>query len=512
MNFPVIKKTAYALVHTPDMLIHNGTTQSNERAKNPNSEYINNLKSNLRSFSEVVGYAPYQTYIGNLTPEDLATSPKPWYSNYNKSADAQGKFGEILAQDLFYALIQISDVFDLVKLEVNFVNNIKEKVEKHELLSRFSDRIRPGLEKSEIQQFLSENAEGLYNDGELVGCVLDAHKSDPNLTSHYMLENLAVKASGVLALLHLIKDLDIEEIGYVIECSEEAIGDQNQRGGGNVAKSIAEVVGLNKATGVDLRGFCAAPTHSLVNAASLVQSGIFKNVVILAGGAIAKLGMNGKDHVKKDMPILEDVLGTFAILVSENDGINPVIRTDSVGTHTVGHGSSPQAVTTALVLDPLAKIGKKIPDIAKFSAEMQIPEMTVPAGAGDVPTQNIKMIGALAVKSGQLERTAMPKFVEEHGYQGFAPTQGHIPSGVPIIGHGRDHILAGNYENLMVIGKGSLFLGRMTNLFDGISVVIEKNPGLKQKKKADFDKEEIRIMIAQAMKQTAELLSTEQEG
>ncbi|MBI9031420.1 ketoacyl-ACP synthase III family protein [bacterium] len=511
MNFPVIKKSAYALVHTPDMLIHNGTTQSNERSNNPNSDYVKNLESSLRSYAEVVGYAPYQTYIGNMTPEDLASSTRPWYSNYNKSADSQGKFGEILSQDLFYALLQISDVFDLVKLEVNFANAIKEKLVKHDLLSKFSDKIKQGLEKAEIENYLSENAEGLYEKGELVGCVLDAHKSDPNLTSHYMLENLAVKASGVLALLHLIKDLDISEIGYVIECSEEAIGDQNQRGGGNVAKSIAEVVGLNNATGVDLRGFCAAPTHSLVNAASLVQSGIFKNVVILAGGAVAKLGMNGKDHVKKDMPILEDVLGTFAVLVSENDGINPIIRTDSVGIHTVGHGSSPQAVTTALVLDPLAKIGKKIPDINKFCAEMQIPEMTVPAGAGDVPTQNIKMIAALAVKSGQLERSAMPKFVEEHGYQGFAPTQGHIPSGVPIIGHGREHILAGNYENFMVIGKGSLFLGRMTNLFDGISIVIEKNPGLKQKEKKDFNREEIRIMIAQAMKKTAELLTSEQE-
>ena len=37
----------------------------------------------------------------------------------------------------------------------------------------------------------------------------------------------------------------------------------------------------------------------LVNAASLVKSGIFKNVLVIAGGATAKLGMNGKDHVKK---------------------------------------------------------------------------------------------------------------------------------------------------------------------------------------------------------------------
>src|SRR3712207_7003199 len=46
-------------------------------------------------------------------------------------------------------------------------------------------------------------------------------------------------------------DVPVEEIGYIVECSEEAIGDMNQRGGGNLAKSIGEVVGLTGATGID---------------------------------------------------------------------------------------------------------------------------------------------------------------------------------------------------------------------------------------------------------------------
>ena len=63
-----------------------------------------------------------------------------------------------------------------------------------------------------------------------------------NLNAHVMLENLVVKASGVFALRQLIDkhQLDPKEIDYVIECSEEACGDMNQRGGGNFAKSIAE--------------------------------------------------------------------------------------------------------------------------------------------------------------------------------------------------------------------------------------------------------------------------------
>ena len=133
-----------------------------------------------------------------------------------------------------------------------------------------------------------------------------------------MLENMVTKASAVLSLLHLIRvtGIDKNEIDYVIDCCEEACGDMNQRGGGNFAKAAAEIAGLNNATGSDTRGFCAGPTHAFINAASLVKAGTYKHVVVVAGGCTAKLGMNGKDHVKKGLPILEDMIGGFAILLS----------------------------------------------------------------------------------------------------------------------------------------------------------------------------------------------------
>ena len=46
-----------------------------------------------------------------------------------------------------------------------------------------------------------------------------------------------------------------------------------------------------------------------------MKSGIYKHVVVLGGGAVAKLGMNCRDHIKKDVPVLEDVLGSFAVLI-----------------------------------------------------------------------------------------------------------------------------------------------------------------------------------------------------
>lgn len=511
MNFPVVKKASYILVNTPDMVIHNGTTQTLERQTNPDSEYLQNLKNCLRPFNEVVAYPPNQAYVGNITPEQLSEIARPWLNNTIEGANRFGKFGEIMPQDEFYGLMKISDVFDLVVLEEGFANEIREKLSVHPLLKAKAEKVI-GDNFEKVEDLVSNvGAEGLYIDGKLVGCVRRAHEFDPNLSAHYMLENLVVKASAVIAGMHLVDglDIDINEIEYVIECSEEAIGDMNQRGGGNVAKSIGEVIGLSGATGIDMRGFCAGPSHALINASALVQSGIYKNVLVIAGGATAKLGMNGKDHLKKGLPIMEDCLGGFAVLVSQNDGVSPVLRTDIIGRHTIGHGASPQAVLEALVLDPLTKAGLKITDVDKFAPEMQTPEITEPAGAGDVPTQNYKMIGALAVKKGQLDRKELPNFIKEHGYPGFAPTQGHIPSGVPIIGHGIEHIKSGVLNNFMVIGKGSLFLGRMTNLFDGVSILVEKNSGLQENAENTVSKEEVKMMVADAMKEFADYLLSE---
>jgi hypothetical protein len=212
--------------------------------------------------------------------------------------------------------------------------------------------------------------------------------------------------------------------------------------------------------------------------------------------------MNGKDHVKKGLPVLEDVIGGFAVLISENDGISPVLRTDLVGRHTVGTGSSPQAVITSLVTEPLDRGNLKITDIDKYSVEMQNPDVTKPAGAGDVPNANYKMIAALGVKRGELDRNDINDFIIKHGMEGWAPTQGHIPSGVPYIGFGIEDIAKGKVNRVMIVGKGSLFLGRMTNLFDGVSIVMEKNQGIVEESKG-VSQDEVRSLVAEAMRDFA---------
>ena len=74
----VIKGAGYVLVHTPDMVLHAGTTQTTEMIVNPESEYLKELPKHLRSYEDVVAYMPNQTYIGNMTPEELAAQEQPW--------------------------------------------------------------------------------------------------------------------------------------------------------------------------------------------------------------------------------------------------------------------------------------------------------------------------------------------------------------------------------------------------------------------------------------------------
>ena len=507
----VIKGASYVLAHTPSMVLLNGTTQTTEKIVNPESEYLKEVPNHLRSYEECVNYWPNQVYIGNAHPDELAEVEFPYYDKVKEGAERYGKYGEIIPEEEFLLLVQAVDVFEVVKLDKDFVAAHKEAFAADPIITEdIVEKVEEGIELAEIEKLVNEeHAEPLCFAGKLVGCVKRAHDVDVNLSAHVMHENLMSKATNVLALLYGVRNAGIEksDIEYVLDCAEEACGDMNQRGGGNFAKAAAEIAGLVNATGSDTRGFCAGPSHALVEAAALVASGAYKCVAVTAGGCTAKLGMNGKDHVKKGLPILEDCLGGFCVIIAENDGVNPEINLEILGRHTVGTGSAPQMVIGSLVADPLERNDMKITDIDKFSPEMQNPDITKPAGAGDVPLANYKMIGALAVKRGELDKKELASFPAKHGLTGWAPTQGHIPSGVPYIGFAREDILAGKIKNAMIIGKGSLFLGRMTNLFDGCSFVIQGNTGAQNN--SGVSEEEVKGLIAKAMKDFAATLMAE---
>jgi betaine reductase len=185
--------------------------------------------------------------------------------------------------------------------------------------------------------------------------------------------------------------------------------------------------------------------------------------------------MKSLAHLRRDMPILEDVLAGFAIHIGPDDGASPVIRLDALGRHTVGAQSSQREILEKLVAEPLGKLGLRFSDVDRYATELHDPEITEPAGSGNVPLTNYKMIGGLAALHGEFTAPEIPAFVEAHGMPGFSPTQGHVASAIPFLGHALDGLRGGTLNRVLFLAKGSLFLGRMTQMSDGLSFLLERH-------------------------------------
>jgi betaine reductase len=408
-------------------------------------------------------------FIGNLKPEDLDGLPTPWYEKLIEGAGQTGAFGEIFDQDQFYALLASGDQFNLVSFSDSW---FQEHAAKH--APGRSSRLRTS---AEIQSLCEKGALPLYAGEELAGAFEPAHTEDANLTAEVVLENLAAKVTAAHALRSLLASLQFDpgNIDYVISCSEEAVGDRYNRGGGNLAKAIAEESGCANAAGSDAKAFCAGPLYAIIHGASLIHSGVCRTVAVVAGGSLAKLGMKFESHLKKGMPVLEDVLGSFAVVLGPAQQGKPCVRLDSAAFHPVRAGSSPQAMAEFLAELPLKKLGKKLTDVDRYAVELHNPEITVPSGSGDVPRTNYRTLAALAVMRGEIPREGMEKFVRTRGMIGYAPTQGHIPSAISYLGHALKGLRDGSIRNSLLIAKGSLFLGRMTQLSDGCSFLLERD-------------------------------------
>jgi betaine reductase len=478
MSDPVIKACAYVLVHVP-CFVRYGSKPTRD-AVNGQALLLPLIEEHLRSFAEAVGYPPNQVFIGNLHPDQLNDIEQPWYEHPLKGASRYGVYGEIMPEEEFLGLLKLADDFDLIWFEKGSAPFFRNKLEENPLWNGVDlGKIHSGVSMEQIQ----EKVEGhgslpLYHQGRVVGCFHRHHEMDDSLKAQVLMENLMAKASGALVLKHLLKNNHVapDEIDFILSCSEEAVGDRYNRGGGSLSKAIGEMSGCLNATGCDIKAFCAAPVYAIVNAAGLVKSSVFKRVAVVGGGCLAKLGMKFKGHLSNDMPILEDVLGGVAFLITEDDQESPIIRLDGVGKHNIGSGSAQQKIMEALVLKPLDRMGKKVREVDKYGTEMHNPEVTVPSGSGNVPLNNYRMIGALAAMRKEIDRGEIDKFVLQHGMPGFSPTQGHIPAAVPFLGHAVDAIKRGDITNAMFLSKGSLFLGRMSQLSDGMSFLIEKNP------------------------------------
>lgn len=422
-----------SLQHVPE-LVRYGSKPSREPGRIPE------ILGALRCYEDAVAYAPNQACIGNLSPELLREQPRPWWRDAI-AAQAAGAFGEILPQFAFYELMAEVDQFGLVRLKED-----------------------PG--PGDVP---------LYQNGEVIGAFSAAHESDEALSARVLLENLACKAGAVHAIRCLLAqtDADPDSISYVMGSGEEAIGDRYQRGGGNLGKAVAEAAGLAQASGCDVKAFCAGPVHALILAGALVQAGVHERIVVVAGGSLAKLGMKFEGALEHGIPILEDVLAGMAILVGPADQPGLMMRMDATGRHRVTAGSSQRALFEDLVGTPLSAMGRSIEDIEVYALELHNPEITEPAGGGDVPDRNYRMLAGFGALRGELTQADIPRFVRQHGLPGFSPTQGHIASAIPWLPHALRRSKQGGIRRTMLLAKGSLFLGRMTRLWDGASITLE---------------------------------------
>jgi len=489
---PVVKNYAYCLIHAPD-LVRYGSKPRREIAKNPEVENL--IWTHLRTCYEAVSYPPNQVFIGNQAPEDLNNLSLPWYKlPLRNPLLPHGLFGEIMEEEVFYLLLKLADILNPPLFEIaeeaaaEIIKTAKLLKPYHPFLKDVDDAVFDRIKSTPAAEIVQKINDGLalpmYLSREIVGCFNRDNRAegreDENLAAHHLLENLCTKASGALAIKWLLhrEGIGPEKIDFIISCGEEACGDRYQRGGGGMAKAIGEMAGCFNASGFDLKNFCAAPASAVITAASLVASGIYENVVVVGGGSLSKLGMKFEGFLKDNTPILDDCLASMAFLISRNDYVSPVIRLDAIGKMPISAGTSDEKVYQHILIEPLEKIGLKITDIDKFAPELQNPEIMIHAGAGDVAQKNYLKIAGMAAQSGAIERKpeVAKAFMEKVGMPGFAPTQGHIPSAVPYLGHAIEAMKRGEIKRAMFLAKASLFLSRCTTLYDGVSFILERNP------------------------------------
>ena len=429
---PTLEAAATALQHVPN-LVRYGSKPLRD-AFDPDETTVH-----MRDFDEATAYPPHRVFLGLAPPETLRSLPRPWWKHPASDIETVASF---LTEEHFYELLAEVDRFGLIDWEPTGATSPAGTLQ-----------LRTG--------------------GVIAGEISAAHPEDPALRADVLLENLSAQAGAVHAVRVLLDkhDVDPASIDFVVSAGEEAVGDRYQRGGGGMAKAIAEAAGLTGAAGIDLKAFCAAPVHAMANASAMVAAGMCRRVIVVAGGSLSKLGMKYRGCLTSGSPMLEDVLAGFATVIGTGDG--PRLRVDAVGHHRVGSGSAQEAVLRDIVLDPLEAMGLGFHDIDIYATELHDPEITEPAGGGNVPDRNARMIAALAVLSGQLSKDEITAFVQQRALPGFSPNQGHIASAVPWVPHALERLRAGSLDRTMLIAKGSLFLGRMTRQWDGISLTME---------------------------------------
>ena len=476
---PVIKAASSVLIHTPG-LVRYGSKPAREIAADPGRLLA--LNESLRNFAGARQYLPNRVFIGEHGPEKLLEAARPWFVDHANFSEERKAFGSIVDERPFVALIALADPFKHVWLLDRFWEEAAA-LARQSPVCRTLATATPNLVDAAGLKAKVEQGHGLPLFAGLhanpIGWVDHGHHEDEALSAMVLLENLCGKVSAALALEEMFvrnQQLKKRDVNLLLGCSEEAVGDRYQRGGGNLAKAIAEFSGCNMAGGFDIKDFCAAPIPAMVTGAALVQAGVFENVLVVGGSSLPKLGMKFLYHLEKKMPVLEDMQAAVAVWIGRDDGKSPIVNLRSVGHHPVSSGASLDQQLRTLVVDPLDRLELGVPSVDKFVTELHNPEITLPANGGDVAERNYRMLGAVLAKAGKLAKTEISGFMRERGLPGYAPTQGHIASALAYVPHAFQALTEGQFQRCFLFARASLFLGQMTQLSDGMSVMLERHP------------------------------------
>ncbi|MBQ4470136.1 MAG: glycine reductase, partial [Synergistaceae bacterium] len=201
-----IKSYSYCLNHAPETGSHYGGTPWEAFHSGKEQEYLDALPKHIQSYDHALHYAPNQTYIGGISYEEFEALPSGWVNNPlpDEKSKRYGKFGELMPEDEFLGLISACDEFELVWLEKSFAEAVSKKLAEDPVITEAIVKrvLRPKNmhELAEIETEVKERAGlYLYYENKVVGCIRSGHPTDHCLTAHVLMENLAGKASGVLA-------------------------------------------------------------------------------------------------------------------------------------------------------------------------------------------------------------------------------------------------------------------------------------------------------------------------
>ena len=267
----VVRGARMLLVHAPGLVRH-GSKPARELARDPS--LLDRLSASLRPYEAAAAYPPNRVFLGALSPDALAAMPRPWFEA-SGPVEARGPHGFMVPEEAFYGFLKADDEFDVVWLDERLRGGGARRPRRapagHSRRSRAGRRRQarvrhPGTNRDRsgptprAPRRTARRVRGR------------AHEEDASLASDVLLENLTTKTTAVLALRTLIADglVDPEALPYVINSGEEAVGDRYQRGGGNLAKAVAERCACRAASGADVKAFCCGPVHAFVSAAALV--------------------------------------------------------------------------------------------------------------------------------------------------------------------------------------------------------------------------------------------------